>query len=197
MLAFGRFVAASAIVLACHSVTASENLLLNPFFDDADQLDGWLVNVNRTAQWGSADEQGLENSGSARLTHDIDGNNGVLSIMRQCLQIEPKQAYFFGGSIFLPAGQADGAGHGRIVAQTYSTNDCTGGPDSNFSPPLIEVGEWLFTQALVLTQVDTGSIKVNLSVQKFSGFTEDLDVLFDNVFLFSDQLFGDGFEPMP
>jgi|GEM_PF-2937666 len=197
MPAFARFVAASSVVLVCQSVTASENLLVNPFFDDVDQIDGWLVNTNRTAQWDSADEQGLADSGSARLTHDIDGNNGVLSIMRQCLPVEPKQAYFFGGSIFLPAGQANGAGHGRMVAQTYSTNDCTGGPDSNFSPPLTVIGQWQFTQALVLTEFDTGSLRINLSVQKFSGFADDLDVLFDNVFLFSDQLFGDGFEPMP
>lgn len=195
MLTFARFMAASLIVLACQSATASENLLVNPSFDDVDQLGGWIVNVNRIAQWDSADEQGLENSGSARLTHDIDGNNGVLSIMRQCVPVQPNKPYFFGGSIFLPAGQADDAGNGRVVAQTYSTSDCTGGSDSHFTSLLDEVGQWQFAKTLVVTEFDTGSIRINLSVQKFSGVTEDLDVLFDNVFLYLDnQVFRDSFE---
>lgn len=197
MHAFARLMAAASILLGCQSVMASENLLVNPFFDDVDQFDGWIVNANRLAQWDGADEQGLDNSGSAKLTHDIDGNNGVLAIMRQCVPVEPNQAYFFGGSIFLPEGQADEAGNGRVVAYTYSTPDCTGGRENHFTPPLDEVGQWQFAQSPVVTEFDTGSIRINLSVQKFSGFTEDLDVLFDNVFLFSDQLFGDGFESMP
>jgi hypothetical protein len=197
MLTFARFMAASLVVLASQSAIASDNLVVNPSFDDVDQLSGWIVNANRIAQWDSADEQGLENSGSARLTHDIDGNNGVLSIMRQCVPVQPNKAYVFGGSILLPAGQADEAGNGRVVARTYATSDCTGEFDSNFTPLLDEVGQWQLAEALVVTESDTGSIRMNLSVQKFSGFTEDLDVLFDNIFLhLEDQVFRDSFESM-
>lgn len=174
---------------------AGAGLLVNPWFDDADQLDGWLVNAGRVADWDPLDEDGLSSSGSARLTHDIDGNNGVLAILRQCVLVQPYQAYYFGASMLMPSGQDPEAGRGRVVVRTYASTDCLGESSLEFSPPLDPVlGEWQFTEGLVSTAPDTRSMRVRLSIQKFSGVTDDLTVHFDNVFLMSDQLFGDSFE---
>jgi len=186
---------AIAALMAATGAHAGAGLLVNPWFDDADQLDGWTVNATRIAEWNSLDEEGLAGSGSARLTHDTDGNNGVLAIMTQCITVQPYQAYSFGASLFMPVGQDPDAGRGRVNVGAHATTDCTGSVDNHFTPPLdAEIGEWQFTESVFATAPDTRSIRVKLSIQKLTGETDDLTVHFDNVFLISDQLFGDGFE---
>lgn len=181
--------------LATTGAWAGAGLLVNPWFGDADQLDGWLVNSGRIADWDPLDEEGLSSSGSALLTHDVDGNNGVLTIMRQCVLVQPYQAYYFGASTFMPSGQDPDAGRGRVVVRTYASTDCLGESSAEFSSPVDPVlGLWQFTEGLVFTAPDTRSLRFRLSIQKFTGVTDDLVVHFDNAFLMSDQLFGDSFE---
>lgn len=182
-------------VTAATGARAGAELLTNPWFDDVDQLNGWTLNGSRIAEWDPLDEDGSSNSGSARLTHDVDGNNGVLSILYQCTTVQPYQAYYFGASLFMPTGQDPEAGRGRVVVRAYPSSDCLGDSSIEFSPPLDPVpGEWQFTEGLISTAPDTRSMRVRLSIQKFSDVTDDLTVHFDNVFLMSDQLFGDSFE---
>lgn len=173
---------------------AGAGLLFNPFFDNAEALDGWTINANRIAEWDSLDEEGLSASGSAKLTHDIDGNNGVTAIMHQCVAVQPHQAYYFGASVLWPDGQPEDSGRGRLLARVYSEPGCSGSSDATFTPPLDPDGQWQFTQAVLTTGASARSARIHLSIQKFSGITQDLTAHFDNVFMFSDRVFADGFE---
>ncbi len=182
------------LVLAGAPAMAGDELVSNAFFDNAQALDGWTINANRIAEWDPLDEEGLTNSGSAKLTHDIDGNNGVLAIMRQCVVIQPHQAYYFGASVLWPDGQPEDSGRGRLVGRVYSEPDCSGSSEATFTPPLDPDGQWQFTQAVLFTGASARSARIHLSIQKFSGITQDLAAHFDNVFMFSDRVFANGFE---
>lgn len=195
MKAVSTYFMFSIAVLAATGAWAGAGLLANPTFNDADQLDGWTIFTNSIADWDPQDEEGLAASGSATLTHQGVGNNGIRSILFQCLPMQGYEAYSFGASILMPSGQNPDHGRGRVFVAAYSTTDCTGSADNFFTPPLDAViDEWQFTESTFVTPPATLSIRLVLGVQKFTGVSEDLSVKVDNVFLLSDQLFGDSFE---
>lgn len=181
------------IALALPAAGGSVNLE-NPFFDDADQLEGWAVLNNRIAEWDALDADGLSGSGSARLTSDVDGNNGALAILAQCLPVQPGNAYLFGASVNKPAGQPEGTGNGRVVTRVFPEDDCTGDSHTTFTSAVEGTGKWLLTEGAFPTGSADRSARLTLSIQKYSGVDDDITVHFDNVFVVSDRVFGDGFE---
>ncbi len=63
---------AISIVLMITSPVLAQNLLFNPGFDTADQLDGWTcTSSDGLASWSSEDRSGSPVSGS--MQHDVDG----------------------------------------------------------------------------------------------------------------------------
>lgn len=186
-----------AFFLGMAPVQADQNLLANPAFGNPDQLNAWtLFNPDRLAQWDSLDANGSADSGSARLTHDLTGNNGNLLILFQCVPAQPNRHYHFGALALVPTGQNPAIGRPRVVASHFDTDNCSGTQTNAFSQAhTVELNQWQEIGGSLTTTANTGSIRVSLGIQKFATETDDLTAHFDNVFLsIEDSIFADRFE---
>jgi len=80
----------------------SQNLLVNPGFDEPDQLTGWTcVETFGVASWSAIDSLGLAGSGS--MQHDVAAAfDGRYVACRQCVPVSELWTYVMSGWHFWP-----------------------------------------------------------------------------------------------
>lgn len=120
----GRVVAVATIVWIAGAASAQgENLLVNGDFDE-DYV-GWFMAPSWVLhEWShEPDVNGVPTSGSLRQ-ENVNDDGIKAGGMGQCVSVTPGQAYRFGGSTYVPSGQAAEGGAG-IHFQWKGTPDCT------------------------------------------------------------------------
>jgi hypothetical protein len=104
------------------------NLLQNPDFDGSATTLGWESGApgSIALDWDARDRSEAPGSGSLRVTNTLPngstfGGNGA----RQCVAVQARASYTFGGWIFVPSGQAN-TGLSNFSVFWYDTPDCSG-----------------------------------------------------------------------
>lgn len=189
-------ITSTAIVLSLNISPLMADSLENSNFNS--DLSGWDNPSLYSASWDPLDAEDTGDSGSALLTHEIEGNNGTLGILHQCLAISPGAEYEFGALTYIPAGEPAFTA-GIIIVFTYATADCTGDllqfEASSFDD---DQGIWGPTTGSITTDSGTASAEIRLGVRKASGVTDDASVHFDNVYVDPpEEVFRDRFEQSP
>ncbi len=119
-----RTVIIVAITVLSAAPALAQNLLVNPGFDDADQLDGWTCTSDHgVASWSTEDRGGSAISGS--MMHDVTAtsNNRWLGC-RQCVPVSAGSSYLVSGWYYWPNTQN---GTPRFSVDFYSDATCTTG----------------------------------------------------------------------
>jgi hypothetical protein len=183
----------AAIGLLAGLPLAAQNLLQNPGF--ATSLDPW-ASFNAfgvTAVWSSFDASNDPTSGSVYAT--IPANNGFNTppTVYQCVAIEPKSTYLFGGKAYLPSATVLDDASASIRAQVYTTTDCTSSPDQLLDAPDVTARDiWSIVSAPVTSGAAELSIRIALVV--YTPTSDAMQLYFDDIFLMQDTIFHDGFE---
>jgi len=81
---------------------AAQNLLVNPGFDNVDQLNGWTCSTaNGIASWSPEDRAGSATSGS--MQHDVTAtSNNRYLWCSQCVPVDEFEAYIASMWVFWP-----------------------------------------------------------------------------------------------
>jgi len=159
----------------------AQNLLDNATFDD--DLSGWgLDNGIDVPIWSPEDAEGSAASGSAELsnTHSAPQNEGG---PYQCVPVTGGQSYLLSGKGFMPSGQA-GSVQGWLVANWYSSTDCSTGPlSSSFGNHTTVEDTWQLVSNTFDAPASAASARINLGVYKLTG-TEGVPVVdrWDDIF---------------
>lgn len=184
---------AMAMAMAMPSGRADAAPVLNSGFDT--DLGGWSNPFARPAAWDPLDALGAPGSGSARVGNDQPGNNGTSQVLSQCVPVLPGQAYRFGALARVVPGQP-ALVYVRLVAQALATPDCSGDPlSSHFDSQFSTDTSWRLIGGEVPGNPSLQSIRLWLAISKPAGVNEPVFVQFDDVHLFADRIFGNGFQP--
>jgi hypothetical protein len=136
-----RFTIAFSIALMITSPVIAQNLLVNPGFDDPDQLDGWTCTTSDgIAFWSPDDHAGSVGSGS--MQHEVSGTTDDLRV--RCWQCVPaRQNWPYAGSAwYYWPDDSDVSQDGKtvITVSFFSDAGCTvslgGGGGKNAGPVL-------------------------------------------------------------
>lgn len=114
-----------SIVVMISSPIVADNLLVNPNFDDPDQLDGWTCTTNYgTAVWSPEDLAGSIGSGS--MEHHVAAGSDNQSVRcSQCVAVNEFWDYFASVWFFWPDDpDVFQVGSTRIAFQFYSDASC-------------------------------------------------------------------------
>ncbi|MEJ8567667.1 hypothetical protein [Elongatibacter sediminis] len=161
------------------ALSAQINLVRNAELDD--NIDYWLNPYDRPAEWNSADHEGSNSSGSAKLTNTGTSNGGVSLAIEQCIPARPDTQYEVGGHIQIPANQPDQT-TAYLFAYTYESGDCEGSKASTHELSANGVNVWTRVTDVFFTGHNVTSIKIILGVSKPGGETADAAGLFDGLF---------------
>jgi len=98
---FRKTLIIGSLLMAAGSVFA-QNLLVNPGFDDLDQLTGWTCDSSMGQPiWHPHDILGLQGSGS--MEHNVFGITGNMNVnCRQCVPVSELWTYVMSGWYFWP-----------------------------------------------------------------------------------------------
>lgn len=131
-----------SIVLVASSPVVAQNLLVNPGFDDPDQLDGWTCTTNDggIAVWSLEDHHGSMSSGS--MEHEVSALTDDRWV--RCAQCVPAHQLwsYVGSAWYYWPDDPDVSQDGKTVLtfSFFSDNDCTislgGGGGANGFPVL-------------------------------------------------------------
>ncbi len=113
-----------AVLIA--SPALAQNLLVNPGFDVADQLDGWTCRTTYgTALWSPEDQLGSVGSGS--MEHEVSATSDSQSVRcSQCVPVDELWEYVVSAWFFWPDDpDVSQLGSTRISFQFYSDANCT------------------------------------------------------------------------
>lgn len=136
-----RLTVAISIALAATSPVAAQNLLVNPGFDDPDQLDGWTcTTTDGIAVWSPEDRQSSAGSGS--MEHEVSATTDDRWV--RCSQCVPARQYwsYVGSAWYYWPDDPDVSQDGKttITFSFYGDTDCTvplvGGGGGNGFPVL-------------------------------------------------------------
>jgi hypothetical protein len=127
-----------SLLMAAGSVFA-QNLLVNPGFDDLDQLTGWTCDSSMGQPvWHPQDILGLQGSGS--MEHNVFGITASTNVnCRQCVPVSELRTYVMSGWFFWPD-DPDVVQNGSVRWSLvfYSDTDCT--PSSSLGSPPATIG---------------------------------------------------------
>ena len=122
-----RVAIAISIVLVITSPAVAQNLLVNPGFDDPDQLDGWTCTTNDggIAVWSPEDHQGSTGSGS--MEHEVSA--AIDDRWVRCWQCVPVRQYwpYVGSAWYYWPNDPDVSKDGKTVVTMsfFSDANCT------------------------------------------------------------------------
>ncbi len=186
-------IVASLIVLPL----TAQNLLVNPGFDNTDQLDDWTCTIsNGVASWSAEDLFGSTTSGSMR--HDVSaGSDNQTIVCRQCVPVVELNAYVPSMWFFWPDNPAfSQLGSSRISYNYYSDATCSAylGPGDVEAPNPAALDTWLYLHAdETVAPPGSQSAMVNLVTwQNFAG--QPVRAHIDDVDFRTTTIFRDGFE---
>lgn len=191
----------AAIVIAVLSAVpvGAQNLLVNPGFDVANQLDGWTCTATSgTATWSPDDRSGVPTSGA--MQHDVSaGTVNQLVSCHQCVPIAELNAYVASMWHFWPSdGDVTQDGSSRISIVFYSDPGCTTLVDfgtiavTNYPPHPLDTWILLATDEVV---APTGAFYGRLTVVTWQDLANEPDrARIDDVDFRTTTLFRDGFE---
>ena len=173
------WIAVALAVGAIASPARSQNLLVNPDFDDADQLSGWAETGGKT--WSSDDFAGDPSSGSVQIPNSFAPAGSVL--MRQCVPATAGQSLHASAEVRVAPGQS--AGSVFFALAFWDTVDCSG-TESNavgfFPGPAAPItGDWSPVASTIVAPALTQGAEIELTVVKGAGGS--LTAFFDHVFL--------------
>ena len=185
-----------SVLMVAGSVFA-QNLLVNPGFDEPDQLTGWTCNETfGVASWSSHDSLGLPGSGS--MQHHVaamDPNKTVACW--QCVPVTELWTYVMSGWYFWPDDpDVSQMGSSRRSFTFYSDTDCTASlsvstTSLSFPPPL---DTWRH-QATDEIIAPAGSLSARIDVLTWQDFAnEPVRARLDDLDFSTTTLFRDGFE---
>lgn len=136
-----RLAVAFSIALVITTPVVAQNLLVNPGFDDPDQLNGWIcVTDDGIAVWSTEDHEGSPGSGS--MEHEVSAASDDKWV--RCSQCVPARQYwpYVGSAWYYWPDDPDVSQNGKtvITISFFSDVDCTdslsGGGGSNAFPVL-------------------------------------------------------------
>ena len=136
-----------SLLMAAGPVFA-QNLLVNPGFDEPDQLTGWTCDSNYgQASWSPIDSLGLAGSGS--MQHDVAAAlfNNETVVCRQCVPVSELWTYVMSGWHFWPDDHdVSQVGSVRWAFGFYSDLACTSSLGVSTlkigSVPQLALGTW-------------------------------------------------------
>jgi hypothetical protein len=192
-----RLPIALAVMMLAAVPGSAQNLLVNPGFDVADQLNGWSCSSsNGSASWSSDDRLGDPTSGSVQ--HDLASSSNPQSMScNQCVPVTEGSTYIASGWYLWPDDpDVSQLGSTRATFRFYENADCTG---LSFAGPLEIVDPVLDTWTYVSTNFSTAPLGYH-SAKVFFFTWHDLDGeavrtrLDDLQFYAVSLIFLDGFE---
>ncbi len=191
-----RLSATFALWAALSSPAVAQNLLVNPGFDLADQLDGWIcTTTDGTATWSSLDRQTSAVSGS--MQHDVLAlaDNGKVRCS-QCVAIDELWSYAMSAWYFWPSDpDVTQLGTTRLSFLFFAEPDCTSpsgnGPVDVGHPALDTWTELRSGEA----EAPAGSVAAMVHVFTWQNFADQpVRARLDDLAFFATTLFRDGFE---
>ena len=143
-----------AIAVLITMPALAQNLLVNPGFDEPDQLNGWICTTSHgVPSWSPEDRTGSPSSGS--LLHDVTAafNNKTVWCV-QCVPVDALRGYVASGWYYWPDDpDVSQLGTSRWSVWYYSDIDCTGnstgGADSTGDHPMLDTWYYLETDESV------------------------------------------------
>lgn len=183
-------------LLATLSAPASA-LVVNGEFDQND--DHWPLYDPMgpdSKRWLAVDAGGSTQSGAIELTNTGVGNGGTQRIVSQCIDISGVlgEQLTLSGRALIPGGGGQAAGW-LLLSQAMDTG-CVQAVAETPDLYLNGVFDQWDGNSLSFTPFDqTRSIRISLAIWKPAGEAADSIVLFDQIRLAGDRVFGDGFQP--
>lgn len=170
------------------------NLVVNPGF--ASDLTPWSAFnfFDLTVVWSPLDANDDPASGSVEGTVPIHGTFRLPPYVIQCVAVTSNTRYVVGVKALLPSTSATPNANAGILANTYTSNDCSGNANVHHrSPTTSERDAWIDIRHPVRTASNERSIQLNLVV--FAPHGTLLRSHFDDAFIAPDDLFAGDFEP--
>jgi hypothetical protein len=192
-----RTVIIVAITVLSAAPALAQNLLVNPGFDDADQLDGWTCTSDHgVASWSTEDRGGSAISGS--MMHDVTAtsNNRWLGC-RQCVPVSAGSSYLVSGWYYWPNDpDVTQDGTPRFSVYFYSDATCTTGLASGATSndfPIYDT--WLAFTTSEMT-APAGAVAADIIFLTWQDLANDpVRARFDDLaFIPTLPIFSDGFE---
>lgn len=147
----------AAMVLACSTAGAQDNLVVNGGFDE--DFAGWTPGP-AAFQWVATDRNGAPDSGSVEFTTNLRPNNQGLS---QCFPTESGTQIEVGAWAFLPE-DAPTEARAIVRAVEYESEDCSDGALLfRFSNDAATPGEWTLQDLTFTTRYGTRSVALGLA----------------------------------
>ncbi len=176
--AAASLVGALALGLWTAPPVSAQNLLVNPNFDNALGVSGWL----ETGTWSPDDWQENPGSGSLQITNSFPGSAVILA--RQCVPIVAGNAYQVEGRVRAAPGQFAGSTDAALTVGWWTSSNCTSEGnvlDTALVGIASETGAWerIGPKTLVAPAGATGA-NVRLQVLKGDGsgsFTANFDAI--------------------
>ncbi len=188
---------AISIVLMITSPVLAQNLLFNPGFDTADQLDGWTcTSSDGLASWSSEDRSGSPVSGS--MQHDVDGAaNNARIWCHQCVPVTELEGYVFSTWHYWPDDpDVDQIGSTRLSVNFYTEAGCSSlievGPTKTVTPASLDTW-YLFESDEQIAP--TGALSATANVFTWQNLVgQPVRARLDDLDFSTATLFRDGFE---
>jgi hypothetical protein len=190
-----------SLLMAAGPVFA-QNLLVNPGFDDPDQLTGWTCESNYgQASWSPIDSLGLAGSGS--MQHDVAAAlfNNETVVCRQCVPVSELWTYVMSGWHFWPDDpNVAQNGSVRWSMVFYSDTDCAPSSILGFPPatigsrPPLALDTW---HHLVSDEImaPAGSLSARIGVVTWQNIADEpVRARLDDLDFSTTTVFRDGFE---
>ena len=182
-------------VIACLSTppaTAGDNVLSNGTFDV--DVAAWTAVGDATIDWNSMDANDDPGSGSATVTNVATYATSMGAY--QCsAMLEGDREYLLRSMIYVPGGQ-DATGYGYVSIRLYDEPDCGGIQVYTDYSSLVYTAtpdQWLESSLSLTAPPDAQSALVWLVVFKNEA-PYSLSMAYDNVALFTVEVFADDFE---
>lgn len=189
-----------SILMAAGPVFA-QNLLVNPGFDDPDQLTGWTCDeTSGVASWSSQDSLGSMISGSMEHNVAASYNNATVKCS-QCVPVSELWTYVTSGWHFWPDDlDVEQYGSVRWSLVFYSDIDCAPASILGFPPPTIGSRPPLALDTWHLLVSDefiapAGSLSAEIGVITWQNTADEaVRTRLDDLDFSTTTLFRDGFE---
>ncbi len=155
----------------------AQNLIVNPNFDDALGISGWL----ETGTWSPDDWQGNPGSGSLQITNSFSGSAVLLA--RQCVPIVAGNSYRVEGRVRAAPGQFAGSTDAALTIGWWTSSNCASGnsPETVLVGIASETGGWeRIGPKTVVAPAGAAGANVRLQVLKGDGsgsFTANFDAI--------------------
>ena len=176
---------------------AAQNLLVNPGFDNVDQLDGWSCSTaNGNATWSPEDRSGSATSGS--MQHDVTAASDNRYLWcNQCVPVDEFETYVASMWVYWPDDpDVTQGGSPRIEVDFHANTTCDSflhlGDIQTMGYPLYDTWNFLSTNPATAPAGAQSALLFLLTWQDLAD--EPVRARIDDVDFHSTTIFSDGFE---